>query len=362
MRLTDLSIRKLKPLPTGQKIYYDDVLGGFGVRISQKTKAFIVTYGEGRKRVTLGKYPETSLADARKAAKKLLSNPSHHKLSIAFPAARDDFLEECKAKNRAKTITEYTRYLNACDTTKKLEDISRRDLQKHLQRYVDHPSAYAHALTAFKVFFNWAIRHEYIDRHPLAGERAVYSAPRDRVLTPDEIKSLWHYEDPPFSDILKLLILLGQRRSETAAIHADWIDGDTITFPPEITKNKRRHVIPFGPLAAQYLKGEGQLFGNTKGTCFSGWSKAKTRLDKDIIIPHWGLHDLRRTHSTMSASLGIPLHIEERILNHASGAATSGVAGIYNRYDYLAEAREAVVTFEEYIAKITHISRSVKEC
>jgi integrase len=352
MRLTDLSIRKLKPQPSGQKIYYDDALGGFGLRVSRKTKAFIVTYGENRKRVTLGKYPEMSLADARKKAKKFLSNPQYEGISIAYPAAREDFLEECNTKNRPKTVKEYTRYLKACHFNKKLEDISRRDLQKHLQQYDGHPSTYAHALTAFKVFFNWAIRHEYIDKHPLAGERAVYPTPRDRVLTSDEIKSLWLYEDQPFSNILKLLILLGQRRSETAAIHSDWIDVDTIVFPPEITKNKRRHVVPFGPLAAQYLIGEGQLFGNAKGTFFSGWSKAKARLDKHLPIPHWSLHDLRRTHSTMSASLGIPLHIEERILNHASGAATAGVAGIYNRYDYLAEARDAVVTYEQHISKL----------
>lgn len=44
--------------------------------------------------------------------------------------------------------------------------------------------------------------------------------------------------------------------------------------------------------------------------------------------------------------MGIPLHIEERILNHASGAATAGIAGIYNRYDYLAEGRKAVALCE----------------
>lgn len=355
MKLTDLSIRKLKLRSLGQKIYYDEALGGFGIRVSQRTKAFIVTYGADRKRVTLGKYPEISLANARKAAKRLLSNPAYNR-SITYPDARDHFLDECRAKNRPKTVTEYTRYLNAYDTAKKLEDISRRELQKHLKKYEKHQSSYAHALTALKVFFNWAIRHEYIDRHPLAGERAVYTASRDRVLSPAEIKSLWKYDFPPFSNILKLLILLGQRRSETAAIHSDWIKGDTIVFPPEITKNKRRHVIPFGPLAAQYLKGEGQLFGNGKDTCFSGWSKAKARLDRHVEIPNWGLHDLRRTHSTLSASLGIPLHIEERILNHASGAASSGVAGIYNRYDYLIEAREALIIYEKNISEILESS------
>ena len=73
MKLTDISVRQLKLLPRGQKIVYDDALPGFGVRVSQKSKAFIVTYGKERTRKTIGRYPDISLSGARQAARRLLA-------------------------------------------------------------------------------------------------------------------------------------------------------------------------------------------------------------------------------------------------------------------------------------------------
>ncbi len=51
------------------------------------------------------------------------------------------------------------------------------------------------------------------------------------------------------------------------------------------------------------------------------------------------------------ASLRVPLHVTERILAHRSGTV-SGVAAIYNRYDFMEEAREALTTYEAHLAKI----------
>ena len=209
-KITDLAIRKFPVPQRGQKAYWDDSLPGFAVRVSQGgRKSFVVMFGgaQNRRLKTIGRFPETTLSEARKAAKRLLANQSSYKSATAYSDAREDFLEECASKNRPNTVREYARYLNAYEYARKIEDISRRNIQDHLKIYNQHPSSYAHALTAFKVFFNWAIRHELIDRHPLAGERAVSSPPRNRVLTTEELKAIWHYEYPPFSNILKLLIL-----------------------------------------------------------------------------------------------------------------------------------------------------------
>jgi integrase len=62
----------------------------------------------------------------------------------------------------------------------------------------------------------------------------------------------------------------------------------------------------------------------------SGWSKIKRRLDGTMNIPHWRLHDLRRTAATGMAEIGVSPHIVEAVLNHVSGAR-AGVAGVYNR-------------------------------
>jgi hypothetical protein len=41
----------------------------------------------------------------------------------------------------------------------------------------------------------------------------------------------------------------------------------------------------------------------------------------------------------------VPPHVVERILNHATGTF-GGVAGVYNRFQYLPEMREALLLWE----------------
>ncbi|HUO99850.1 MAG TPA: Arm DNA-binding domain-containing protein, partial [Rhizomicrobium sp.] len=66
MRLTDISVKALKPKDGGIAIYYDDTLTGFGVRVSEGgTKSFVLTHGRRRVRETIGRVGIVSLQDAR---------------------------------------------------------------------------------------------------------------------------------------------------------------------------------------------------------------------------------------------------------------------------------------------------------
>jgi integrase len=60
--------------------------------------------------------------------------------------------------------------------------------------------------------------------------------------------------------------------------------------------------------------------------------------DRKFDIQHFSTHDLRRTVATRLADLGIQPHVIERILNHAA----AGVAGVYNRSEYLPERKKAL--------------------
>ena len=62
-------------------------------------------------------------------------------------------------------------------------------------------------------------------------------------------------------------------------------------------------------------------------------------------ISDWRTHDLRRTATTGMASLGIPPHVADRVLNNTSGTI-SGVAAVYNRFQYLDERRNALEAIE----------------
>jgi hypothetical protein len=66
-------------------------------------------------------------------------------------------------------------------------------------------------------------------------------------------------------------------------------------------------------------------------------------------LAHWTVHDFRRTLSTvLHERLGVPPHIVESVLGHVSGHR-AGVAGVYNRASYLAEKRQALERWTNFV-------------
>jgi integrase len=189
--------------------------------------------------------------------------------------------------------------------------------------------------------------------------------PRERVLSNGEIRILWNaLPEGDFADIVRLLVLTGQRATEISDLRWDEIDfeKDIIRLPPPRTKNRRSHTIPISStvrsiLEARQHNGRDHVFGiGQRG--FSGWSKAKGRLDEAIKIPEWRIHDLRRTAATGLGELGVFPHVIEAILNHVSGTR-SGVAGLYNKAAHETEKRTALQRWSEHVAAIVEGHESV---
>ena len=96
----------------------------------------------------------------------------------------------------------------------------------------------------------------------------------------------------------------------------------------------------------------GYIFTTNGERPVSGWSRAKARLDRDMLaearqesadaeIPHWVLHDLRRTVASGMARLGIDLPAIEKVLNHSSGTFR-GIIRVYQRHDFASEKSRAL--------------------
>src|SRR5262249_45890091 len=147
--------------------------------------------------------------------------------------------------------------------------------------------------------------------------------------------------------------------------------GERWTLSSDRTKNHREHVLPLVRSATallpprrpdcNYVFGNGPRREGDQRRGFSGWSKSKLALDARIHtartmvdarakpLPHWTLHDLRRTAATMMTDrLGVLPHIVEAILNHMSGHR-AGVAGIYNRARYQVEMRGALERWTQHL-------------
>ncbi len=252
----------------------------------------------------------------------------------------DAYLEACSQKNRPSTVDGYRKILRRYFPEGHIRSIDRPKLLSVLRRLSNRPGQQHHVTALFQIFLNWCVNNGYLEFNPIAGlKNQGRTQPRERVLNDDELKAIWQaLPDDRYGTYVKLLILTGQRRSEIPHIK---IDGDTAHIDGAHTKNKRCHSFPVGSLTIAAFK----------PVTWNGWGKSKARLELATGITGWTYHDLRRTFATNHARLGTPIHVIERMLNHVSGSI-SGVAAIYNRYNYMDEMREACDSYECWLEGI----------
>lgn len=364
--LTDITIRHLKPVAGKRVTYLDKTIKGFGIRITENGQmSYVLTYGPNRNRVKLGEVGILKLAEARTKARTILAErqlgqyrPKGH---ATYETALESFLEASRAKNRPRTVKDYTRLLTSYGFgAEKLADITPATIVKKLKPLDDRPGERAHVVAALRIFFGQCVRKSLLDRSPMERiEHAPKAPPRSRVLTDDELAAVWQATDGMFGTIVRLCILLGQRRSEIAKLRAEYVGDGVITLPASLTKNKREHVFPYGPMTAAILAKlpkQGYLFPARKtwrgpGTVYCAWNKDKPRLDKASETSGWVIHDLRRTLVSGWAALGIRLEVTEKYINHISGTH-GGIVGVYQRHTFMPEMREAVEKWENHLTSL----------
>jgi integrase len=388
MRLTDISVRAL-PLPgKGQKTHWDDTLQNFGCRVSQGgTKSFVVQHGLDRRLITIGRYPVISLAEAREEAKRVLAELTLGKLrprTVRWDEALERYLEACREKNRPRTVESYERLINRHFAFKRqqLTEVTSEDIERKLAQ-IKAQGERNHALVAVKVFLGWCQKppRRYIAHNPCEGMAPVKRRGRKRILTDAELATIFATAmegTDTLSHIIALLILTGQRRTETASLRKSWSNQAErlITFPDTITKNKLQHTFPYGPHVEAILQRrsnltQGDLYfppyrTHVRGkptTTYAGWSKDKKAFDKRCGVSNWKLHDLRRTFATKLAELGVLPHILEKLLNHRLGAiktdsVLTDVAEVYNLAKYLPEMRQAIALWENNLTALLRLQKA----
>lgn len=267
-----------------------------------------------------------------------------------------------------------------------LPHIGRTELQPVIDAIPTAQRGARRAVFAYaSVLFGWAYKRGDITQNPLAG-MAKPEAPkaRDRVLSDEELTKVWEATGKlgdPFAPFFRLLILTGQRRSEVAGINWAELDRTTTTWtiPADRAKNGVAHIVPLAseavaeldrlalalqekakekePDAKRWPKA-GFVLTTTGRTPISGITKAKTALDEAVTkarkgeaLPHWRIHDLRRTMATGFQRLGVRFEVTEATLNHISGAK-GGVAGIYQKHDWKEEKRSALEAWARHVAAI----------
>jgi integrase len=175
--------------------------------------------------------------------------------------------------------------------------------------------------------FRWALSQDIIEADPTAGLKSYDPGiPRDRVLTMDEIATLWSWLDSnklpcKAGDILKLQILTGARCGEISGLRTEEINRSnwTWTLPASRSKNNRPRVTPLIGMARSIFEALLQ-FTTERGTVLTAAHVGhylNTRRE-GLPIAKFTTHDLRRTFATMLAEMGIPFDLIAALLGHSS--------------------------------------------
>ena len=392
--LTVQAVDKLKPDPLVRREIPDAGMPSLYLIIHPTgRKAWCVRYrfGGRTRKMMLGPYPALDLPEARdrardavrilslgrdpgaekiEAARNVRARPADHDLIVSVV---EDFLtRHVRKHNKPTTAATATQILHKDVVpvwgSRKVSDITRRDVLDLLDRIVDRgsPVMANRVLATVRKFFNWCVDRSIISASPCVGVKAPsHETARDRVLTDAELRLVWLASESvgwPFGPFTKLLILTAQRRDEVAGIVKSELHehGTQWQLPGTRSKNGLANIIPLSGMAQAILndlpkiKGDYLLTTTGEGP-IRGYSRAKQRLDDEIVslndgkaIAAWTFHDLRRTAASGMARLGTDPHVVEAVLNHRSGTI-SGVAAIYNRYQYLSEKHAALEAWAKHV-------------
>jgi integrase len=386
MKLDAKTVARLT-LPSGKTdvIHFDETLSGFGYRLragsdGKVRRSWVCQYRRaGRtRRLLLGSAEVLGAEQARAAAKKALaavatgSDPQADKAmrrereQFTFRAVAEDYLLAKQGAVRPRTFVETQRYL--CGPYFKplhampVDQITRRDIAARLLVIARDCGAVttARARSHVSSMFAWGLSQGLLENNPVVGTAPPKAPlPRDRVLDDRELAAVWSAAgDDDFGRVVRLLILLGQRRTEVGGMQWQELDlgRGTWTIPSTRSKNGRAHTLPLPAAALNIINSVPRminrdcLFGERSSGGFTLWAFAKAALDNrlgDRVKP-FVLHDLRRTFCTRLADLGVLPHVIEAAVNHQSGHKR-GPAGIYNRSVYVNEVRAALALWSDHV-------------
>lgn len=370
INLTKTRVDAIPHPQSGQKLYWDSELSGFGVRVTPGSKTYFVEARvDGRtSRVSLASHLELTAEAARREAKKHLGdmsrgiNLNHEKAEKRARALTlaELFEQYIAAKTlRPKTLIIYKSVLNRCFQDwldKPITNISKDMIEKRHRELsnINAPKGKGEAqanqaMRTLRSLLNYAAAvyedsdgRSILPENPVkrlsqvnAWNRAVrrQSVIHKHQLRPwiDAVKQL----NSTMRDYMLLCLFTGLRRNEAARLKWEDIDfkAGYLCISGEATKNHEEHRLPLSDFVHGLLK---QRHDNKKhddiyvfpGTGEGGHlvecKRSVAKVSK-ISGVKFMMHDLRRTFLTIAEGLDIPHYALKRLVNHkTSSDVTSG--------------------------------------
>ncbi len=399
MRLTDEVIRRAKRPATGQELLWDDLVSGFGVRLTPNQTSFVVQWREsdGRKpRESLRpRWPQLTAVRARELARERLGEV----IVIAESAAAEPLrrsirrwferkaeLGAWRPRYRAKVDSLIRHYIEGeasvhvkltAGTRKAIEELGHKSVgavtRSEIMRVVDgvKPGAGEQLMAVLSSFFNDMLDRGVEVPNPARNRLRCFGGRRvrSRSLTDAEFLKLWRAleeEGDPALSCFAVLAFTGCRRREATQMRWTEVDLErgTWTLPPERRKTGRKDPEPFvihlrphlvGMLRKQpVLEGNPHVFWGRRDQRPFEFHYALMKRLRALGIDDWRLHDVRRFVRSGMARLGISQATAELCLGHVIG---SGLVKVYDQHSYSSEKRDAWQRWGDYLVQLVGAGR-----
>lgn len=368
-KFDNTKVRRLK-LPEGKKQcdWFENLFEGRSLILSlsyRDTRSWSVLFYDKSKprRKKLGEFPRMKTTDARKAAREFdVDKEVASTKAGTFEEVAKKWFKQHVEGNGLRSAKEIRRHLDRYVLDEwageRFTEIRRGQVNELLDEIAKRGHSQADAVLAtIRSIMTWYESRDEDYTSPIVkGMRRDNRKPdertRDRVLSDDEIRSVWEACDKvnaSFGAIIKLCLLTGQRREKIATMKWADIDDDGVWTISSAAREKGNAVkIKLPHIAIDILDDLPRFALNpfvfaaarSKQRHFNAWSQRKAELDEQLPpdMPAWVIHDLRRTCRTLMARVGILDHIAELTIGHKQ----KGVAKIYNRHQYEQEKAAAL--------------------
>ena len=373
-KLTEQTVRAVKPPESGQRFLRDSRVVGMALRITSGGACTWVWEGrvKGRvRRITLGRYPAFSLPQARQRALEVAAavtrgeDPAaaiaRERGELTFGRLAESYIER-HAQPHKRSAGEDQRMLRdvlppkdgadhldpapipASWKHRRLSDVTRNDVAQLHARLKSDAGPYAanRVLALLRTMFNlgkaWG---HVVGDNPTSGVKMFREEKRDRFLGPKELKhvltAIEQEPDERWRAYFKLSLLLGPRKGELLCARREDFDLSARTWRMPTTKAGRPHLLPLPTDALTILA---TLLSRHKSewlfpspTSASGHleepKKAWRRIRTCAGVKDVRVHDLRRTLGSWLAASGYGLPLIGKVLNHSHVQTTA----IYARLD-----------------------------
>jgi integrase len=377
---TERQIQDL-PLASGrQRVTWDGRIPGFGVRVSARTKTYVLKYRLRSGRVrwkTLGRVGTLTLDQARRRAKRdlglvadgvdPLARRDHDRDASTVADVADRFLSDhvdvrLKPASRRLYRLAIDGHVRPQLGAVAITEVSSAHLQKLHHRLRATPYLANRVIAVTSKFLRWAAHAGYRGPgphpNPREGLRPFREQPRRRYLTSAELRRLgaalrvgarYGRVPPAAAAAIKLLVLTGARVSEILSLRRADVDlaarvlrlGDSKTGPKVIWLNPPAlAVLEAWPIFAgsdYVFPGEGH--GRRRGTHRVSLHDAWRWLCRRARLRDARLHDLRHSFASIAVSSGQTLPVIGALLGHSQPATTARYAHLMD--DPLRRASEA---------------------